>query len=107
MIFHFKLNLFQDLDWEYPANRDTEDRPDDKIYFTMLCKDLFAAFRQHGLLLTAAVAAGSKFIHSAYEIGEIHKYLSFINLMSYGKWSNNNINHIIQNNSNYWLLIFF
>lgn len=35
-----KQNNFDglDLDWEYPAHRDTEDRPDDKIYFTILCK---------------------------------------------------------------------
>jgi chitinase len=27
-----------DLDWEYPANRETEDRPEDKFFFTELCK---------------------------------------------------------------------
>ncbi len=27
-----------DIDWEYPANRDTQDRPDDKYYFTILCR---------------------------------------------------------------------
>lgn len=30
--------IFKDLDWEYPANRDTENRPEDQIYFTTLCK---------------------------------------------------------------------
>ena len=30
----------KDLDWEYPANRDTESRPDDKRYFTVLCRVL-------------------------------------------------------------------
>ncbi|RNA08689.1 acidic mammalian chitinase-like [Brachionus plicatilis] len=80
-----------DLDWEYPANRDTEDRPDDKIYFTILCKELKAAFKPHNLILTAAVAAGEKYIRSAYELDEIHKYLDFINIMAYdmhGGWDN-------------------
>jgi hypothetical protein len=35
-------------------------------------------------MLTAAVAAGIKYINSAYEVSEIHKYLDFINLMAYG-----------------------
>ena len=80
-----------DLDWEYPANRDTEDRPDDKIYFTILCKELSADFKREGFLLTAAVAAGSKYIDTSYELHEIHKYLDFINLMAYdfrGGWDN-------------------
>lgn len=84
------------MDWEYPANRDTEDRPDDKLFFTILCKvgilqsrlileflskkkcefklkELHAAFKHHNFILTAAVAAGVKYINSAYEIAEIHK----------------------------------
>ncbi|CAF0791621.1 unnamed protein product [Brachionus calyciflorus] len=80
-----------DLDWEYPANRDSEDRPDDRIYFTLLCKELNAAFKPHNLILTAAVAAGEKYINSAYELTEIHKYLDFINIMAYdlhGAWDN-------------------
>lgn len=80
-----------DLDWEYPANRDTADRPDDKVFFTLLCKELSEAFKPDGLLLSAAVAAGHKYIRSAYELSEIHKYLDFINLMSYdihGAWEN-------------------
>ena len=30
-----------DLDWEFPASRDTEDRPDDKFHFTDLCKVVY------------------------------------------------------------------
>jgi chitinase len=71
------------LDWEYPANRDTEDRPDDKIYFTLLCKDLSIAFKPHSFILTAAVAAGKKYIETGYELNEIHQYLDFINIMAY------------------------
>lgn len=80
-----------DLDWEYPANRDTQDRPEDKYLFTILCKELHAAFKPYKLMLTAAVAAGESTIKTAYEIAEIDKYLDFINLMAYdlhGAWDN-------------------
>lgn len=78
-----------DLDWEYPANRDTEDRPEDRINFSLLCQELYEAFKAHGLILTAAVAAGEKTMKTAYEMHEIHKYLDFINIMAYdlhGSW---------------------
>jgi hypothetical protein len=45
---------------------------------------LHEAFKPNGLILTAAVAAGIKYIKSAYELSEIHGYLDFINLMAYG-----------------------
>jgi chitinase len=80
-----------DLDWEYPANRDTEDRPDDKVHFTALCKELHAAFKPHKMILTAAVAAGLKYMKTGYEMAQIHKYLDIINIMAYdlhGGWDN-------------------
>lgn len=89
LIYHSFDGL--DLDWEYPANRDTQDRPDDKEYFTLLCRDLKQAFLPFNLTLTAAVSAGSKTIESAYEVNRLHGYLDFINLMSYdymGAWDN-------------------
>jgi chitinase len=36
-----------DLDWEYPASLDTENRPDDKKYFTILCKVNTLQFNNH------------------------------------------------------------
>ena len=36
-MFNNKLT-FLDLDWEYPANRDSENRPEDKALFTVLCQ---------------------------------------------------------------------
>lgn len=80
-----------DLDWEYPASRDTANRPEDQYYFTELCKDLYTAFESHGLILSAAVAAGYKTLEGSYEMDEIHKHLDFINLMTYdlrGSWDN-------------------
>ena len=48
-------------------------------------QELYTEFSSTGHLLTAAVAVGAKFIDTAYELAEIHKYLHFINLMAYGK----------------------
>jgi len=80
-----------DIDWEYPASRDTVHRPEDKTFFTILCRELRRAYQPHNLMVTAAVAAGKTTIQAAYEIPKIHQYLDFINIMSYdlhGAWEN-------------------
>ena len=41
------------------------------------------AFKPYNFLLSAAVGAGKQTIDGAYEINEIHKYLDFVNLMTY------------------------
>jgi hypothetical protein len=60
------------ISWEYPGNRPGS-QPDDKIYFSILIRELNQAFKSHGLLLSAAVAAGIDKIETGYEIKDLDK----------------------------------
>ncbi|XP_012253211.2 chitinase-3-like protein 1 [Athalia rosae] len=76
-----------DLDWEYPNQRGGSEM--DRQNFVLLVKELRKSFDQHGLILSAAVAAGKNSASLSYDIPQISKYLDFINLMTYdfhGSW---------------------
>ncbi|XP_060930123.1 chitinase-3-like protein 2 [Limanda limanda] len=94
------LRLFQfdglNLDWMYPVGAGGD--PDNKQKFTLLCKELNAAFETEGnehnrdrLILTASVSAEREVIDASYEVKNITKNLDFLNVLTYdfhGPWEN-------------------
>jgi chitinase len=79
-----------DIDWEFPGGggyKNTESRPQDTKNFTLLLGELRAQLG-HDRLLTIAAPAGAQ--AKRIELDQIHRYLDFINLMTYdfaGPWS--------------------
>jgi len=76
-----------DLDWEYPAQRGG--RPEDKDNFALLVQELRAEFDKNGLLLTAAIGAGTPIIDAAYDIPKLSQNLDYIHVMNFdyhGTW---------------------
>ncbi|XP_047196104.1 chitinase-3-like protein 2 [Hippoglossus stenolepis] len=94
------LRIFQfdglNLDWMYPVGAGGD--PDNKQKFTLLCKELNAAFETEGkkhnrdrLILTASVSAERDVIDASYEVEKITKDLDFLNVLTYdfhGPWEN-------------------
>ncbi|XP_067287338.1 chitinase-3-like protein 1 isoform X1 [Pseudorasbora parva] len=77
-----------DLDWEYKGTPET--RLEDKLKFTLLCKELLEAFlaedhsnKDARLILTATVSAQKDVIERSYNIPEISKYLDFISVKTF------------------------
>ena len=74
---------------EYPAFSGVADgdrhpgRAEDKHDYVTLLKELKEAFKSHGFILTAAVAAGHEQMSRSYDIAAMSKYLDLINIMTY------------------------
>nr|XP_031849252.1 probable chitinase 10 [Nomia melanderi] len=91
---YLEANGFDGLNlvWEYPlcwqvdcSRGPSSDRKD----FTLLLKELNAAFEPKGLLLSAAVSAGKQVIDVAYDAPALVEHLDWIGVMSYdyhGPW---------------------
>ena len=61
----------------------------DKDGFSALVKELSAAFKPKGLLLSAAVSPSKKVIDEGYDVPVLNQYLDYINVMTYdyyGHW---------------------
>lgn len=79
-----------DVDWEYPGFEGHSGRPQDKQNFTLLLAELHRAAKAQNppLLVTIAAPAGP-FHYQNMEIDTIHRYLDWINVMTYdlhGPW---------------------
>ncbi|XP_069365183.1 probable chitinase 10 isoform X2 [Maniola hyperantus] len=81
-----------DLDWEYPKcwQVDCSAGPDsDKEGFANLVRELSAAFKPKGLLLSSAVSPSKMVIDAGYDVPVLAKYLDWIAVMTYdyhGQW---------------------
>lgn len=81
-----------DLDWEYPKcwQVDCNKGPDsDKEGFAALVKELSAAFKPKGLLLSAAVSPSKAVIDAGYDVPILSQYMDWIAVMTYdfhGHW---------------------
>jgi chitinase len=92
-VFVDKYNLDGiDLDWEYPnqIGAGNTHRPDDVKNFTLMLKavreqlDLLSGEKGNGIhyLLAIATGADKNYVDNT-EMGEIHKYIDFLNIMTY------------------------
>ena len=81
-----------DLDWEYPKcwQVDCNKGPQsDRRAFSLWVKELKAAFKPKGLLLSAAISPSKKVINAGYDIPSIARDLDWIAVMTYdyhGHW---------------------
>lgn len=76
-----------DIDYEYPTAPDRGGSPEDTINFLQLVKDMRSAFASKYLITIAAPA--SYWYLKNFAIGEMSKYIDFINIMTYdihGTW---------------------
>lgn len=78
-----------DLDWEYPAARESG-KARDKENYALLVQDLREEFDREAsktgrsrLLLTMAAPAGTNYIEKGYNIPKLNKYLDWFNILSY------------------------
>ncbi|KAF6212525.1 hypothetical protein GE061_013048 [Apolygus lucorum] len=81
-----------DLDWEYPKCWQTncnQGKDSDKEAFGAWVTELKAAFREHGLLLSAAVTPSKTIIDAGYDLKPLAENLDWISVMTYdyhGQW---------------------
>ncbi|KAI2796296.1 Endochitinase 1 [Blomia tropicalis] len=85
-----------DFDWEFPGFNGDEGgdrqlgRPEDKVDYVTLLRELRQAFAPHQFLLTAALTTAKYNMDHAYIVKGVSDNLDFLNLMTYdfhGTWN--------------------
>ncbi|KAL1483406.1 hypothetical protein MTO96_033213 [Rhipicephalus appendiculatus] len=79
-----------DIFWLFPGFVDRGGRSSDKVNFVRLLKELYAAFRVHKFLLTAAIPITQQILDNGYDIRAIDRYLDWMNVIGYdlrGYWN--------------------
>lgn len=77
-----------DFDWEWPGERGG--MANDKANLVLLLKELNAAFKSRGYMLTAAAPALPASAERGYNLIEIMKYVDYLSLMTYDYYTNYN-----------------
>ena len=68
-----------------------EGKPEDKVNFITLIRELRESFDKYNLILTAAIGAAKNVIDVAYNVTEMYNYLDLVHVMCYdyhGQWDN-------------------
>ncbi|KAI5644634.1 glycosyl hydrolases family 18 domain-containing protein [Phthorimaea operculella] len=107
-----------DIDWEYPARRDSVNGEKDIDNFTQLLKELKAVFSPKGYEISAAVSAVESAAVQSYDVPAICEILDLVFIMTYdlyGPWANftdhnaplfkgeNNEENTVESAINFWL----
>ena len=73
-----------DIDWEYPGAPDRGGRDRDTANYVELVKDLRERFDEDGRGWGISIAAPTSYWYMRwFDIGNMHPYLDWINLMTY------------------------
>ncbi|CAK1593264.1 unnamed protein product [Parnassius mnemosyne] len=76
-----------DMHWKYPTVRDG--KPEDKVNFITLMKELKEAFKPHGYILTTAISGIKYYMDTAYDLPQLNQYIDLIHVLAYdyhGTW---------------------
>lgn len=83
-----------DIDWEYPGFNTGTSTAIDRANYTLLMQEIYETLKAKDptYLLTAAIPGGP-YLTSRFDLANVHKYLDFINIMTYDLQSSGRATH--------------